>query len=55
MASLQPVRDVTVLGGNTAVCNTGTVTVEVLSSSQSASTHPSVVDKVSRGSLYGVH
>ena len=46
MASLQPVRDVTVLSGNTAVCNSGTVTVEVLSSSQSTSVHPSVVDKV---------
>ena len=53
MASLQPVRDATVLGGNTAVCNTGTITVEALSSSHSASTHPSVVDKVR--SLYGVH
>ena len=38
-------RDVTVLAGNN-VCNTGTVTVEVLLSSQSSSMHPSVVDKV---------
>ena len=49
-----PVRNVTVLGGNT-VCNTGTVTVEVLSSSQSASMHPSIADKVRSLTALNIH